>query len=51
MILEAVRPRLPAITSLRFFAAFHVALFHMNEMGAITGRIGSSHSRQSATSG
>jgi peptidoglycan/LPS O-acetylase OafA/YrhL len=37
MSLEAVRPRLPAITSLRFFAAFHVALFHMNEMGAITG--------------
>jgi peptidoglycan/LPS O-acetylase OafA/YrhL len=37
MSLEAVRPRLPAITSLRFFAAFHVALFHINEMGAITG--------------
>lgn len=37
MDLEAARPRLPAITSLRFFAAFHVALFHMNEMGAITG--------------
>jgi peptidoglycan/LPS O-acetylase OafA/YrhL len=37
MSLEADRPRLPAITSLRFFAAFHVALFHMNEMGAITG--------------
>ena len=37
MILEAARPRLPAVTSLRFFAAFHVALFHMNEMGAITG--------------
>jgi peptidoglycan/LPS O-acetylase OafA/YrhL len=37
MSLEESRPRLPAITSLRFFAAFHVALFHMNEMGAITG--------------
>jgi peptidoglycan/LPS O-acetylase OafA/YrhL len=37
MNLEEFRPRLPAITSLRFFAAFHVALFHMNEMGAITG--------------
>jgi peptidoglycan/LPS O-acetylase OafA/YrhL len=37
MSLEVARPRLPAITSLRFFAAFHVALFHMNEMGAITG--------------
>ena len=34
---EVVRPRLPAVTSLRFFAALHVALFHMNEMGAITG--------------
>ncbi len=37
MSLEETRPRLPAITSLRFFAAFHVALFHMNEMGALTG--------------
>ncbi len=37
MSLEATRPRLPAVTSLRFFAAFHVALFHMNEMGALTG--------------
>ena len=37
MSLEVVRRRLPAVTSLRFFAAFHVALFHMNEMGAITG--------------
>ena len=37
MSLEDNRPRLPAVTSLRFFAAFHVALFHMNEMGAITG--------------
>ena len=37
MNLEESRPRLPAVTSLRFFAAFHVALFHMNEMGALTG--------------
>lgn len=34
---EVRRPRLPAVTSLRFFAAFHVALFHMNEMGVLTG--------------
>ena len=37
MNFEEIRPRLPAVTSLRFFAAFHVALFHMNEMGALTG--------------
>src|SRR5271157_4919795 len=37
MSLTAARPRLPAITSLRFLAAFHVALFHMDAMGAITG--------------
>jgi len=37
MSLEAARPRLPAITALRFFAAFHVALFHINEMGALGG--------------
>ena len=37
MSLESVRPRLLAITSLRFFAAFHVALFHLNEMGALGG--------------
>ena len=36
MSLQESRPRLPAITSLRFFAAFHVALFHMKEMGVIT---------------
>lgn len=34
---EIVRPRLPAITSLRFFAAFHVALFHMKEIGVLRG--------------
>jgi peptidoglycan/LPS O-acetylase OafA/YrhL len=37
MSLEAVRPRLPAVTSLRFFAALHVALFHMKEIGVLTG--------------
>ena len=37
MSFEESRPRLPAVTSLRFFAAFHVALFHMNEMGVLTG--------------
>jgi peptidoglycan/LPS O-acetylase OafA/YrhL len=37
MSLEVVRPRLPAVTSLRFFAAFHVALFHMKEMRILTG--------------
>lgn len=37
MSLEVARPRLPAVTSLRFFAAFHVALFHMKEMRILTG--------------
>ncbi len=37
MNFEESRPRLPAITSLRFFAALHVALFHLNEMGVLTG--------------
>jgi len=37
MNLEVARPRLPAVTSLRFFAAFHVALFHMKEMRILTG--------------
>lgn len=36
MSLEVSRPRLPAVTSLRFFAAFHVALFHMKEMRVLT---------------
>lgn len=36
MSLEVSRPRLPAVTSLRFFAAFHVALFHMKEIGVLT---------------
>jgi peptidoglycan/LPS O-acetylase OafA/YrhL len=37
MSLAASRPRLPALTSVRFFAAFHVALFHLDAMGVITG--------------
>jgi len=28
MNLDATRPRLPALTSLRFFAALHVVFFH-----------------------
>ena len=35
--LAAARPRLPALTSLRFFAAFHVLLFHTAAMGAVFG--------------
>jgi len=31
---EASRPRLPALTSLRFFAAFHVLLFHVHAIAA-----------------
>jgi peptidoglycan/LPS O-acetylase OafA/YrhL len=34
---EHSRPRLPALTSLRFFAAFHVLLFHTLAMGAVFG--------------
>lgn len=34
---EVARPRLPALTSLRFFAAFHVLLFHTQAMGAVFG--------------
>jgi peptidoglycan/LPS O-acetylase OafA/YrhL len=33
---DVTRPRLPALTSLRFFAAFHVALFHMKEIGVLS---------------
>jgi len=29
MDLDSARPRLPALTSLRFFAAFHVVIFHL----------------------
>ena len=37
MSFETPRPRLPALTSLRFFAALHVLLFHMQAMGAVFG--------------
>ncbi len=37
MSFAAPRPRLPALTSVRFVAAFHVALFHMNEIGVLSG--------------
>ena len=37
MNIELTRPRLPALTSLRFFAAFHVLLFHTQAMGAVFG--------------
>jgi peptidoglycan/LPS O-acetylase OafA/YrhL len=37
MDLEETRPRLPALTSLRFFAAFHVVIFHFLAMQIIRG--------------
>jgi peptidoglycan/LPS O-acetylase OafA/YrhL len=37
MDLDAVRPRLPALTSLRFFAAFHVVIFHFQAMQVLFG--------------
>lgn len=37
MDLKATRPRLPALTSLRFFAAFHVVIFHFLAMQIIRG--------------
>ena len=37
MDLEAARPRLPALTSLRFFAAFHVVIFHLQAMKIVQG--------------
>jgi peptidoglycan/LPS O-acetylase OafA/YrhL len=37
MDLEATRPRLPALTSLRFFAAFHVVIFHFLAMQILRG--------------
>jgi peptidoglycan/LPS O-acetylase OafA/YrhL len=39
MNVESSRPRLPALTSLRFFAAFHVLLFHTQAMGAVFGPV------------
>ncbi len=35
--LTSARPRLPALTSLRFFAALHVMLFHLYNMKVLTG--------------
>jgi peptidoglycan/LPS O-acetylase OafA/YrhL len=37
MDLETARPRLPALTSLRFFAAFHVVFFHFQAMQVFIG--------------
>lgn len=37
MDLETARPRLPALTSLRFFAACHVVIFHFLAMGIVRG--------------
>jgi peptidoglycan/LPS O-acetylase OafA/YrhL len=37
MDLETARPRLPALTSLRFFAAFHVVIFHFQAMQVFLG--------------
>jgi len=37
MDLEAPRPHLPAVTSLRFFAAFHVVIFHLQAMQVYLG--------------
>ncbi len=37
MDLETVRPRLPALTSLRFLAAFHVVIFHFQAMQVFPG--------------
>jgi peptidoglycan/LPS O-acetylase OafA/YrhL len=38
MDLPDQRPRLPALTSLRFFAAFHVVMFHLYTMHILEGR-------------
>lgn len=37
MDLSGARPRLPALTSLRFFAAFHVVIFHFQAMQIFIG--------------
>src|ERR1700704_1436455 len=37
MDLETARPRLPALTSLCFFAAFHVVIFHFQAMQIVFG--------------
>jgi peptidoglycan/LPS O-acetylase OafA/YrhL len=38
MNLPDKRPRLPALTSLRFFAAFHVVMFHLHALHIFEGR-------------
>ena len=37
MNLDALRPRLPALTSLRFFAALHVVFFHFLAFKIVSG--------------
>src|SRR2546423_1204586 len=37
MNIEDSRPRLPALTSLRFFAALHVFMFHVQAIGGVFG--------------
>jgi peptidoglycan/LPS O-acetylase OafA/YrhL len=37
MDLEAARPRLPALTALRFFAALHVVIFHLQATQVVHG--------------
>jgi len=39
MTIEVRRPRLPALTSLRFFAALHVYMFHVQAIAAVFGPI------------
>ena len=39
MELNANRPRLPALTSLRFFAALHVVIFHLYTMHITAGPV------------
>lgn len=36
---DQLRPKIPALTSLRFFAALHVLLFHTRAMGAVFGPV------------
>jgi peptidoglycan/LPS O-acetylase OafA/YrhL len=39
MDLDTPRPRLPAVTSFRFFAAFHVVIFHFQAMKVYLGPV------------
>src|SRR5258708_9253144 len=39
MDLSDARPRLPALTSVRFFAAFHVVIFHFQAMQIFIGPV------------